>query len=421
MADIRLPLLLSFYLMVFLALPGAGQNFQMASLSLLVLQCVLLQLGKLRWPFATGAAIPPGSRLSPIGLLLIYLIPLESLLANIGGPDLYYAEYSLLFFVVTLAVLSITNDLDFRTVLNSFAGAGVAVLVTLLATSADELRFALSIHIDPAAGLTRYSPLGLHPNLLGHICGAFAVVYFCYFLHLGAQRLLRYINLLLAGVSLLICIATSSRGGTLSALVAIVFLQLLAIWNDRRLRRNFFLVLGLLVAALLSSGAWRTLQGYLSAMLAFDNAYRGVDSGLSGRTDNWQRLLDDWLGSPQSILIGNGLRTGSEELLGYNIDNGYLTMLYESGTVATTLFVLFLIVGLARLTLSIRQRPDLVKSAACGLFIFILLESAVARYLLSLGNPASLLVIYCMLGLKVILNTGADRGTGNVSPAWSSP
>lgn len=421
MSDIRLPLLLSFYLLVFLGLPGYGQYFQIASLLLLVLQSGLLHLEKLRWPSATGTAIAPGNRLSPIALLLIYLIPLQSLLANIGGQDLFYAEYSLLFFLVTLAALSIINDLNFRVVLNSFAAASAAVLLTLLVTSADALRTALSIQIDPAAGLNRYSPLGLHPNLLGHLCGAFSVIFFCYFLHLGTRNLLRYTVLLLAGLSLLMCVATSSRGGTLSALVAIVFLQVLAIWNNRRLRRHFFLGLCLFVMAMLSSGAWRALQGYLSAMLAFDNAYRGVDSGLSGRTDNWQRLWDAWLASPQSILIGNGLRTGSEELLGYNIDSGYLTMLYELGLVASTLFVLFLIVGVARLAFSIRRRPDLLKSAACGLFIFILLESAVARYLLSLGNPASLLVIYCMLGLKVILNSGAVRSTGNASPAWSPP
>lgn len=421
MRGVRLPLVLSFYILMFLAVPGYGQYCQMASLFLLILQSVFLLLEKPRAGSGTAPATMTDSKLTPFSLLLIFIIPLQSLLANIKGPDIFFAQYSLMFFLVTLAILSIIHDLDFRTVLNSFACASAAILLTLLATSAGELRLALSIQIDLASGLTRYSPLGLHPNLLGHMCGAFAVVFFCYFLHLARDEVLRYIALLLTAISLVVCIATSSRGGTLSALIAIVLLQFLAIWDNRRARRNFLLSLGLVAVVLLASGGLRALQSYLGAMLAFDNDYRGVNSGLSGRTENWQRLFDTWLDSPQSILIGNGLRTGSEDLLGYNIDSGYLTMLYELGLIATVLFVGFLVLGLFKLTVSIRHRPDLCKSVALGLFVFILLESAVARYLLSLGNPGSLLVIYCMLGLKTILNTGAatNQHQRPATFAWS--
>jgi O-antigen ligase len=420
-AHIRIPLVLSFYILMFLAVPGYGQYCQMASLFLLMLQGVFLLLEKLQ---ATGGTMPPaplGSRLSPFSLLMIYIIPLQSLLANIKGPDIFFAQFSLMFFLVTLAILSITHDLAFRTVLNSFACAAAAILVTLLATSAGDLRLALSIQIDLAAGLLRYTPLGLHPNLLGHMCGTFAIVFFCYFLHMRTNKLLRYAALLLMGVALVVCVGTSSRGGTLSSLTAIVVLQILAIWDNRRMRRNVFLCLSLVMVVMLASGGLKALQSYLTTMLAFDNDYRGVNSGLSGRTDGWERLFEAWLASPQSILIGNGLRTGSEDLLGYNIDSGYLTMLYELGLFATTMFVGFLITGLFKLTASIRHQPDLSKSVALGIFIFILMESVVARYLLSLGNPGSLLVIYCMLGLKTILNADAakNRYNGPATSAWS--
>lgn len=405
----RPALVLSFYLQLFLALPGLGQGLQLLSLSLLLLQAAWLSARRPR---------PAGAAPSPLALLLICLIPLQSLLVNVAAPDPYLAQYALLFLLVALAIHTILQHLPFRAVLDSCALAGVAIVSTLLALSAGELRQALSLHIDLAAGLTRYSPLGLHPNLVGHICGGYALLFFGYFLHWQARTAARLACLLLGGVSLLLCVATSSRGGTLAACAAMATLLALAVRGDPRRRRRWLLggaALAVLGALLLD---WSALLRYLGTMLAFDNDYRGLDSGLSGRTDNWRRLLAGWLGSPQAILAGHGLRSGSEELLGYNIDSGYLTLLYEQGLVSTVLLLAGMLAGLLQLFAGLRRQASLVGAVALGLLIFILLESVVARYLLSLGNPVSLLLLYCLIGLPSILRPdGARRAAG--APLWS--
>jgi len=97
-------------------------------------------------------------------------------------------------------------------------------------------------------------------------------------------------------------------------------------------------------------------------------------------------------------------------VLGYAIDNGYLNMLYETGLVLTIFFVLSMIVNANKLRKSLLDVPNAIKAVALGLFVFILFESIVARYLLSIGNPVSLFLVFCMLGLRNIFkSTSAAR------------
>ena len=69
------------------------------------------------------------------------------------------------------------------------------------------------------------------------------------------------------------------------------------------------------------------------------------------------------------------------------------------------IFIMLLLATTNKLRKALLQKPDVIKAVAVGLLVFILCESVVARYLISIGNPISLFVLYCMLGARNILKS----------------
>ena len=407
MSQIRIPLILSFYTLIFLGLPKYGNFFQIISLSFILLQNVLTFISLKRAKINTFK-----NSLSPFSMLLIVLVPLLSLINNLFNPELYYVEYSILFFVIIFSIYIAINTIDFQVIFKSFVCAGVAITATILVASTNELSQALTMNIDPETGLSRFSPFGLHPNLVGHIFGGLAVTFFCCMLY-GQKILHKIFFALLVGISYMFCIAASSRGGFIASSLGVITIYAFAIWQDKTKRNYFFLFLVLAILSLFLFQGIDKIIGYMSSIMEFNTADRGVNSGLTGRTGGWDKLITTMTSSISSLLFGNGLRSGGPEVLGYAIDNGYLNMFYESGLAVTAIFVMFMIYNVNKLRKSLLKVPSIIKAVALGLFVFILFESIVARYLLSIGNPTSLFVVFCILGLKNIFRSvsGLQRMT----------
>lgn len=403
MSQIKIPLFFSFYTLMFLAFPKYGNFLQMISLSFIILQNVLTLVSLKKNKTNTFK-----NSLNVFSVFLIVLVPLLSLTNNLLNPELYYVEYSILFFVVMFSIYIAINTIDFQLILNSFVCAGIAITATILVVSTNDLSQALSMNIDPKTGLSRFSPLGLHPNLVGHIFGGFAVTFFCCMLY-GKKILHKIFFALLVGVSFVFCVAASSRGGLIASSLGIIMVYALAIWQDKTKRKYFLLFIFLVIISLFFSQGIDKIAGYLSSMLELNTSDRGVNSGLTGRANNWDKLLATIFSSIKSVLLGNGLRSGGPEVIGYAIDNGYLNMFYETGLVLTVFFVILMIINTNKLRKSLLDMPNAVKAVALGLFVFILFESIVARYLLSIGNPISLFLVFCMLGLKNIFRSISTR------------
>ena len=403
MNQIRIPLFFSFYTLMFLAVPTYGNVFQMASLSFILLQNILTLMSLKRNKINTFK-----NSMNVFSVLLIFIIPFVSLTNNLFNPELYYVEYSILFFVVMFSIYIMINTIDFQLIINSFVCAGIAITATLLVVGFNDLIQALSMNIDLKTGLSRFSPLGLHPNLVGHIFGGFAVTFFCCMLY-SKQIIYKIFFTILVGVSLLFCIAASSRGGLIASGLGIITVYALAIWDDKAKRRYLFLFMILVIVSLLFSHGFDKFSSYLSSILEFDSNERGVGSGLTGRTANWEKLVSTMFLSIKSVLLGNGLRSGGQDVMGYSIDNGYLNMFYETGLVLTVFFVILMIISTNNLRRSFLGMPNSIKAVALGLFVFILVESIVERYLLSIGNPVSLFLVFCILGLKNILSSTSRK------------
>ena len=172
--QIKIPLFLSFYLLLFLAIPGYGNAFQVMSLALIVMQNIATTLN------ARGNT--SGSFKSNMSLLSIFLlgvIPLLSLANNFFNFEFYYVQYSILFFLAMLSIYFTVSTIEFRIIFNSFVYAAACITLTVLLTKTGLLRETLAISYDPVNGLNRFDPYNLHPNLVGHIFGGFAVAFFC--------------------------------------------------------------------------------------------------------------------------------------------------------------------------------------------------------------------------------------------------
>lgn len=399
MNQIRIPLFLSFYALIFLAVPKYGNAFQLLSLALIVIQNASTFIGLKRNKFNSFK-----NSLTFLTLFLIAIVPLQSLANNFFNFELYYVQYSILFFAATFSIYIAVNTIEFRVILNNFLCAAVAITLTILVTSSDLLLQTLAITYDPENGLSRFAPYGLHPNLVGHIFGGFAVMFFCFMLY-GKKLLHKILFTALLLISFLYCIAASSRGGFLAALLGIVTVYAIAVWQDKVRRKHLILFILLAFIVLFFTKGADKVASYLSSIFEYGSSDRGVGSGLTGRTEHWDKLFHTVFSSVAFILFGNGLRTGSVEVLGYDIDNSYLNLLYEMGLASTLLFVMLIIANTNKLKRALLHTPDVLKATAVGLLVFILCESVVARYLLSIGNPLSLFVVYCMLGVKNILKS----------------
>ncbi len=403
MSQIKIPLFLSFYTLIFLALPKYGNILQVISLSFIILQNVLTFISQKKSEINTFK-----NSLNIFIIFMIILVPLFSLINNLFNPELYYVEYSLLFFVVMFSIYITINTIDFQSILNSFVCAAIAITATVLMISINNLSQSLSMNIDPITGLSRFSPLGLHPNLVGHIFGGFAVTFFCCMLY-GKKILHKIFFSLLVGISFIFCVAASSRGGLIAAILGIITVYSAAIWQDKTKLKYFLLFITILIITLFFINGPDKIIDYLSSILQINTSDRGINSGLTGRTDNWNKLLDTMFSSIGSVLLGNGLRSGSAETLGYDIDNGYLNMFYEIGIVLTVCFVGLMVINTRKLYKSLLDTPHSIKAVVLGLFVFILFESIVARYLLSVGNPISLFLVFCILGLRNIFRSTSVR------------
>lgn len=137
---------------------------------------------------------------------------------------------------------------------------------------------------------------------------------------------------------------------------------------------------------------YKGINSLFDQKLELSTSERGLNSGLTGRTDIWAEVLNHT--DLRVSLFGNGFRTGSNIV--DSVDNGYLTVLYENGV----FWLLFLCASYFSLLIKFIRSYflyDREKSLLCLTYIYIitvfLSNNFVARFLLSIGNPFSAFMI----------------------------
>jgi O-antigen ligase len=131
---------------------------------------------------------------------------------------------------------------------------------------------------------------------------------------------------------------------------------------------------------------------YFDSILEFRSEYRGIDGGLSGRSDLWAIIFDKLGSEDFPVVYGAGFRAQVTAKYVDAIDNGYIVMLCEVGVFGLLTWLLMIVSTLLKI-LKRNTRHGCAEAVVAGVLIFILIESFVARYLLAIGNPASIIAI----------------------------
>lgn len=255
-----------------------------------------------------------------------------------------------------------------------------------------------------ALGQVRLNLFSFHPNLIGFIFGAYVVVA-VYALLLRGSRMAGIFLI----VSLTIIFLASSRGSLVAIAAATCVAAALAFVRGLTWKRftvvsgwGVTVVLGMLAMAII---VWAVLPqvtkpvvAYVDNVLDISNEYRGLDTGLTGRVDNWRTTIAAIDGG--RWLVGYGYRTSATDL-GFSVDNGYLTLIYETGFVTAAVIFFLYAATVVRLVhsywKSASKEESTILLVAIAFMAYFLVNNLVARYLLGIGNPVSLLALFFLV------------------------
>jgi O-antigen ligase len=297
----------------------------------------------------------------------------------------FHAELNILFRLVNFAYLNVLVFLylssvkdGFRKILINYAFLGIFTLLYL---------------ISQILGIEYRNEMSIHPNLIGLI--AVSVILCAIAIENLVLRLVIYF---IAGF---LVILVSSRT-SIACFMIIVFYD--AFW----LRKYGFLgvnrILGRFSIALvyLVSSFFFMFQ-ILNQLFLFDDEYRGVGTGMSGRSGRWEAVLEACY---DNLFFGVGYGE-SGEYLGFTPDNAYLTVLLELGFLG---FVIYIIINWTAMVGCLRRNQ---RYSVIILLIYWIYGIFEMRYF-SIGNSLSLLYLFtiynCFFGT---LNVNDDNTKSN--------
>jgi len=361
---------------------------------------LMLLCGAAAWAMMLGKikAIP----VSAAELVMYAAGTISVVLGVLSAEDAVGPSIAFLAAIVAISVLCRTVSLERL----MDAGACVAFLcvITCLIVEHAKVMQALSISIG-RNGLLRLAPLENHPDLTGYIFGTGSI--------LLMRRVLVSKNTferIAAGTAGLLAwvfiFAASSRSSIIALFVAGV---ITIIFEFRGSRFVSFKWIGIALTsfAVIVIPFADKIVNYINAMLELDSSARGVESGGSGRVDLWWRGVATLFNDPITLAVGGGFRSSSSELIGFSTESSYITILLDSGLfIGSAIILIFLLAPLKALRLSPPGRRHLSPLVLLPCFLtFVVIESIFNRYLLAIGNPASLVTLLILLSLSISRDT----------------
>lgn len=238
-----------------------------------------------------------------------------------------------------------TTNLDTQTLLRH-----LALLLTPLVI------LAILASLQSGGVIGRQSPFGIHPNWWGEL--GFALTACALALPHWKARVLPL------AVAVLLFFLVQSRGALLAAVGSIgVYVMLTTKWKHQfnSLRLAVVLTLIVVTGAGLFAYQYRAIQVWIflrNDVLLWDDSYRGIDSGLTGRLAGWREGFDVFMAHP---VLGQGIDTLS------NVHNGFLRLAGEGGL--ALLLVMGLLVGVG-LRDALKARNHLTASIILGYLIY---------------------------------------------------
>lgn len=379
-------LFLAFYVAFFTNLEGYATDFQILAAGLIGLAALTaLSTGQVRKEMLSA------------GEMLAVTICVFSAGAGLITFSPNTLVYTLVFGVVFVSIGFLRRAIPLNSVLEICAYAFVAAIFTILATDFSTYLRGLSGEVINGSGLLRFRPLGLHPNLSGFLFGAGAILLY----RTGTQKsgINRFLLRLAALISFSFVLAASARAGLVAVLAAFLITKILSYqFRIKRMSPVQLLSLGLLGVAMVITIVTKidVISEYSVRILDLNNPLRGLDSGATGRVDLWIRSLSELQSRGFiELFFGSGLRSSSGLQIGYSTESSYFTLLLEHGIWLATLCVF----GFGTILVRMCRRPN--SSPATNyigtvalLLAFAMVQSVFNRYLLAVGNPFSILLIF---------------------------
>ena len=320
------------------------------------------------------------------------------------------ATYAQLFLMVWLIWQVSRGERDFEIHLQAFVlGCSVAIGAVFLNFVRGDATVVASW-----SGLTRFSFAGGDPNYLA-LTIVLGIPMAWLLVLREPSRLRGFLNMAYIPLAVVVVGLTGSRGGTISALIALMIIPV-TYWHLRLGRKV------LLLAALgaIAYGALYVIPDVtLERLVATPQDIQ--TENLAGRTDIWRAGLA-YLETNENVLIrGSGSGTFSsavENFLGRRATahNAYLNVLVDNGIVGLTLFLAVFVVAVW---------PNLgVASRARSFALFLILCLAVGVFALSWEREKTLWITIALLASyrAVVVDPNLD-GEGDVGPgvAAASP
>ena len=345
-----------------------------------------------------------GKKMRPISPtaseLLLYAVGIvSSAVALVRSVD-YSIYYSMYFLTAIICISVIARTIPLPRLLDVAALSILLCVITTILFDWKDLMICLSISIGKT-GLHRFTPFGSHPLLVGYIFGSGSILLIrrAYLAGRTWERYAMIAGTLLAWTMVL---AASAR----SAVAGLVVAALFAYVAEFRFFKGSSLGRAGMIAIIVGAVAavyFAVSSTYLQNILEVNSDTRGIGSGVTGRTDLWEKGLMSLTSDPTLVAFGGGLRSSEYSVIGFLTENSYITILLDSGALFGSALILFLMLApfsALRQSRAPTETPNALVLLP-SFFIFLLVQCFFVRYLVGLGNPTALYTLVLFTGLSM--------------------
>jgi hypothetical protein len=345
-----------------------------------------------------------GKKMRPISPtaseLLLYAVGIvSSAVALVRSVD-YSIYYSMYFLTAIICISVIARTIPLPRLLDVAALSILLCVITTILFDWKDLMICLSISIGKT-GLHRFTPFGSHPLLVGYIFGSGSILLIrrAYLADRTWERYAMIAGTLLAWTMVL---AASAR----SAVAGLVVAALFAYVAEFRFFKGSSLGRAGMIAIIVGAVAavyFAVSSTYLQNILEVNSDTRGIGSGVTGRTDLWEKGLMSLTSDPTLVAFGGGLRSSEYSVIGFLTENSYITILLDSGALFGSALILFLMLApfsALRQSRAPTETPNALVLLP-SFFIFLLVQCFFVRYLVGLGNPTALYTLVLFTGLSM--------------------
>lgn len=375
-----------------------GSMFQVIQISAIML---LMAAGF----FAAISREVPALSLTIVEYIFGAAFLLATIVAFVHG-NVLSTMYGLLFFLVVLSISVLVRYYEWLDLSLIFRRVYIALLATILIVEPDSYFKSVVGTVEYGVGLVRFEPLGMHPNLSGFVYGGGTLLFLQSFL---VSRNIRdkLVSIIFSALCFSIILAASARASLLAVGMTVLIASMYMGWRgDFRIRAALAVLIFL--SSFLMVFYIQEIFDYLTIVLDLESDTRGVESGATGRTDIWMDGVSLIIYDTFYLFFGRGVRAAGPDVIGFPVESSYINLALEHGViVGAVIAMVFVITAFRALSNSTRvEGVDFIIFINGLMIIFALIQSIFNRYLLAIGNPFSLLLLFLLLslGLKKIRN-----------------